>query len=446
MKDLRLWFTAAGELVKLMVIELTAEELLYCLECGIANLPAEASSLLHVSSSLKYKYDLTRYCGNRLVQAWFDGTPLKRSHSRENSSSLPRTFRCVVTPNFARWFAPNAPRLLNEEGAVSLIDVVMRRLEQVREVNESNAPIGRFIHHESRERALGEPLSGLPAISSDFDASREMYRNADTLLGFRSESWRGSPIMVGSNNYSKLLRMAEVFGAHGMPVELTQSSLPYHKRWRPIYDVGAPTLTSVEVSSAPSLFERDCIGKALAYPSGVLVAVSGLCIEPRPASHRSDQWFFTDDTPVGTAIYIKDRIQLRDSIGKRYRFRPSRSLEEFVGKSASFAVLFGRVVGDQGDGFVTCEFFDGGTVNGTIVAPRGVDGPAPCLPYEYVFVASGSGGRTIAEVRGEEWTHLIREQQPRFLDAGPYAVAARRFVTGVPSWTRRIRVGIPSVA
>lgn len=452
MKDLRLWFTAAGDLVRLVVIELTADELKAHLERGMASLPLESWALLHVSGALAYEGDLSQPSFNRILQMRLGDEVLYPRHE----DKPPRKLRCVVTTNFARWCAPAATQLIIEDGAVSLMDVVLRRLEAIGEIDGSCAPLGRIRFHEGTPpggvRALGAPRSGLPAVSSDFDASRELYRNADAVLGLQFGGLRSQPVIVGTNNFSKMLRMAEVFGGHQIRVESAPRALPYQRRLRLASEPRDVQANSLEdepgedshLPSPLSQFERDCVGKAFAYAPGVLVTVAGLCIEPRSAVHRSDQWFFADDTPVGTAIYLKDRIGWRDSVGERFHFRPSRNLSEFAGKKASLSVLFARIGSTTAEGVVKCDFYDGGTIHGRISAPRGVNAPAPCLPYEYVFLPHDSGGRTLAEVRGEAWDELVRQQQPRVVDDGPYAAAARRFVTGVPSWSRTLRAEVPA--
>ncbi|CAE8606398.1 unnamed protein product, partial [Polarella glacialis] len=288
-------------------------------------------------------------------------------------------------------------------------------------------------------RALGSPRSGLPAVSSDSDASRELYSNVHSLLGLLPGSCPAKAVSIGTNNFSKLLRMVEVFAQHGVPVEHAPRALPYNLRPRLVEDAASASL---------SRFERDCVGKLLAYSPGVVVAVAGLCVGKRPEEDRADQWFFADDTPMGTEVYMKSRIGIRDASNRRLRFRPSRRLADFLGQPASLSVLFGQRVGEElpdAFGSVTSpqkfHFFEGGTIYGSIVLPRGCDSAAPCLPWEYLFQPHSAGGRTISESRGEAWE--AAGQLPKLLDTGPYSAAARRMVTGVPKFSRDLRVQFP---
>ncbi|CAK0861296.1 unnamed protein product [Prorocentrum cordatum] len=427
--ELELWFASSGDMVKLMVIELTAEELTDHIERGLSPLPGESWRLLHLSSALRCEADLSLPAGRRITRLLFHGEPLPEG----------AVLCCAVAADFARWAAPQAPRLVDEEGAVSLVEVLLRRLRAVGEVDEAWAPRGRLQLRGDEAaapgagggRALGAPRAGLPAVSSDFDAARESYRNAGVLLGLGREHQEGRPVVVATGNFSKLVRLVEVFAKQRVPVERAPPALPLHLR---------PQICPGHASRPLSGLERDCIRKLLAYPPGVLVSVASLCVEPQGPTGGGDQWFFVDDTPAGTQIYVKDRIH-RGVDSPALRFRPSRSLSESVGKSASITVMFGRA-GATSAGQLLCEFFEGGTVYGQMCAPRGVDLEAPCLPFEYVFKPRGGGGLTIAEARGEEWARLARAGQPRLLDAGPYAAAARRFLTGVPSSEATVQGGM----
>eukprot|EP00929_Paragymnodinium_shiwhaense_P014005 TRINITY_DN121865_c0_g1_i1.p1 TRINITY_DN121865_c0_g1~~TRINITY_DN121865_c0_g1_i1.p1 ORF type:complete len:990 (+),score=122.83 TRINITY_DN121865_c0_g1_i1:127-3096(+) len=447
-KDLRLWFASTGKLVRMVVLDLTGLQIRQQLEQGVAALPGESWALLHVSADLTYEAELWRPVGARILNIRFRGRPLQDDE----------VLHCAVTTDFASWNAATAPRHMDEDAAVSLLEVVLGRLEQLgRPIDEDLAPLGRLKLRrctggmmccsmqglETSEApmiisALGEPRSGLPDVSSSEDASRIMYRNADALLGIESSSWQAPVVTIGSNNFSKLLRMVECLGVHQVPIRKASRALPFYERCR--------LSDTCESRDELSRFEIDCIGKMFCYEPGVMVGVSGLCVD-RDEADRTDQWFFADTTPGGTAVYVKDRTILRESIDarERFHFRPSLNVADFVGKSASFSVLIGQMQGPPNkDGEVLCHFFDGGTIHGTIVAPRGVDVQAPCLPMEYIFQCHGSGGRTLAEVRGDRWQALTAKQAPRFVDNGPYAAAARRFVTGVPSWSRWVTVEPPT--
>jgi len=428
MKELSLWFASKGEMLKLVVIRLTVGELREHLERGIAPLPDESWGLLHVSGSLNYVADLSRPGGSRLTQLLLCGSPVDPC----------KELNCVVSAQFAKYWATVAQVVVDEEGTRSLLEIVLRRLAEVPEVTADMAPLGRITLQGvgAAAEGLGLPKAGLPDVSSDLEASRERYRSVDTLLGLEREAWLSRPVVVATNNFSKLLRMVEVFGAHRVPVEHSHRAIPLHRRRSLVSDGGADGLTR---------FQRDCVWKMLAYAPGTLVIVAGLCIEPRPSELRGDQWFFADITPGGTEVYVKDRIGLVGS-GRKYRFRPSRPLRSFLGRPGSFSVLLGRAVpppeGAEA-GELRCEFFDGGSIFGQIVAPRGVQSPAPCLPFEYMFQPHGSGGRTLAEARAEEWEALAAQGRPRLIDQGPYAAAARRFVSGVPSSVRTVQIAEP---
>merc|ERR1712107_405923 len=88
---------------------------------------------------------------------------------------------------------------------------------------------------------------------------------------------------------------------------------------------------------------------------------------------------------------------------------PSKRLNDFLGQPASLRVLFGRFgaeLGGEEESRLVVDFFEGGTIYGTIVAPRGCDSSAPCLPWEYMFQPHGAGGLTVAESRGLAWQKL----------------------------------------
>ena len=131
---------------------------------------------------------------------------------------------------------------------------------------------------------------------------------------------------------------------------------------------------------------------------------------------------------------------------------PSKSLANFMGKRATLAVLFGRVaeaavaeVPESGHGptasttRLRCEFFDGGTVRGHIVPCAGQHTATPCLAVEYMLQPLGSR-KSVAETRAVAWREASSKEGPRLVDEGPYSVAARRVIAGVPTFAVEVDV------
>merc|ERR1719310_2250590 len=94
-RDLRLWFASTGELVKMVVLDLTGAEIRTQLERGVSSLPQESWGLLHTSEELTYEVELWRPLGARVVDIRYRGKPLRDDE----------VLHCAVTTDFASWNA-----------------------------------------------------------------------------------------------------------------------------------------------------------------------------------------------------------------------------------------------------------------------------------------------------------------------------------------------------
>ena len=281
--------------------------------------------------------------------------------------------------------------------------------------------------------ALPAARSGIPARASDMDAAKELFLEGDVyegVLGVCCEGWQ-APLGFGTGNFSKMMRLAEVFAPHRIPV-FKAKRLPAAKQ----VELAQQTPHYDQLSK----LHRDCVVKSLGYPAGTIACTSGLWVDDidGPNSHHfptdsdqcKDQALFVDITPESTTVFVRDH---RASNNHRpgTLFHPSISLDELVGRRVGLRVLFGRR-SEPADRKIAMEFFDGGSIMGTIVSARGSESPMQCLAIEYVLETAS--GLTIAEQRAVQWQNSRGKGLPwEESGSGPYLTAAKRVVENRPS-------------
>ena len=126
------------------------------------------------------------------------------------------------------------------------------------------------------------------------DTSRELFRHVNALLRIAhvQDLW-GAPIAIGTDNHSKLLRMAEVFAQHQVRICTPSSWIRrgHRKKIKP----GQACLADM------TELQRACLRKLQRHDVGTLVSVAGLAMESRKFADIRDQFFFADDTPAGVS-------------------------------------------------------------------------------------------------------------------------------------------------
>ena len=126
------------------------------------------------------------------------------------------------------------------------------------------------------------------------DTSRELFRHVNALLRIAhvQDSW-GAPIAIGTDNHSKLLRMAEVFAQHQVRICTPSSWIRrgHRKKIKP----GQACLADM------TELQRACLRKLQRHDVGTLVSVAGLAMGSRKFADIRDQFFFADDTPAGVS-------------------------------------------------------------------------------------------------------------------------------------------------
>jgi len=419
MKEVQQWFASKG-LISLGVVRMTGGVIKLLLELKLKKMPA--ASLFHVSDDFEYSIRMANPRGSRITDLLYKGNPL----------DLAATFTCVLPAPLiddleAECQAKNLPTpevLVSEELAVPIVQVVKHELAK-RPIDEASVK-RECIHLETGDKAAWLKCTDMPNRSSDKDCA-EKLDDVEELLHLDSSSWSDS-ITVGITNMMRYIRAVEVFATHRVKV-FSAVKLPCELR--PVLDPDCP------VYSGLSTFERDCVNKMINYSPGVLVSVMGVCLGSTPLDHMCDELFFVDVTPGQAEVYMRAHSKIGRS---RNHFRPSKSIQEFLGQRAAFSVLYGRWERDASTpGEAKVVFFDGGIQHGSIAAVGGANSPAPCLPLEYVFQPEGSDC-TIAQTRSQQWAELTSLDAERMISCGLAAGGADHVANGKPTSQCTIRL------
>ena len=157
------------------------------------------------------------------------------------------------------------------------------------------------------------------------------------MLGLSCDGW-GPSLAIGSGNCSKLVRLAEVFAPHKIPIHRAED---IQANARVQLSVGCSVFAGL------SRLQRDCVYKTLCFPVGAVACVAGLSRASADRESCKDQAFFVDTTPQGSSVFMRDHHCAYSDLTM---FHPSISLEEFTGEQVRGArvllrLLVGSLVG-----------------------------------------------------------------------------------------------------